>query len=76
MFFQILGWLFCLAICLYLVVAGYLAAVNNLGQYNIGGVPNTFATKFWTLIFYVFVVYCWYLLFHYAPFSINFEGVK
>ena len=73
MFFHILGWIFCLVVCCYLTLVGWLAAVNNLGQYNIGGVPNTFTTKFFTLVYYAFVVGCWYALFHYAPFSISID---
>lgn len=67
MFFSIFGWIVCLIICCYLVVVCFLMALNNLGKYNIGGGPN----KVFTLIFYCFVIFCWYLLFHFSPFSRN-----
>ena len=71
MFFIVLGWFIGLVICCYLTVVCWLMAVNNLGTYNIGGVPNSFSTKFFTLAFYCFVGFLWYSLFKYGPFSID-----
>jgi len=50
-----------------------LCVFNNMGQYNIGGVPNSFKKKFFTLLLVCACAYLWYLLYQNAPFSINWK---
>jgi hypothetical protein len=71
MFFQIVGWLFALGIMLNITGLLYFAALTMLGEYNIGGVPNTWKDRILVLIFTLFTGIGWYALFLYAPFSIN-----
>jgi hypothetical protein len=67
----VFGWL-CLLAGLVMLSAGYyLAALNNLGTYNIGGVPNTTAKKVATIFGAVFLVALWVLLIESAPFTVT-----
>lgn len=50
-----------------------LCVLNNMGTYNIGGVPNSFKKKFFTLILVFVCAYLWYVLYQNAPFSINWK---
>jgi hypothetical protein len=68
----ILGWLFCAMLMGSVSMCAFLMMLNNLGEYNIGGVPNYLPKKLLTLAFVVFVGYLWYLWVISAPFSITF----
>ncbi len=73
MFFSMLGWIV-LAIVLGKCSLGYcLVMLNGLGQYNIGGVPNSFKSKVLILIGLCVVLYLWYQLFLHAPFSFSMD---
>ncbi len=71
--FEIIGFIVLFIIMAKLSVAGFLCCVNNLGQYNIGGVPNSKTTKFWTIVFLIVIAVLWYQLFKHAPFHISFD---
>lgn len=50
-----------------------LCVVNNMGQYNLGGSPNSYKKKFFTLMLVFVCAYLWYVLYQNAPFSINWK---
>jgi len=68
---SIIGWLFCVAVLIVMSISNIITAFINLGRYNIGGVPNKPMTKIYTLVFIAFNIYCWTILFSYAPFTIG-----
>ncbi len=63
----VFGWWFMLAWLVMLSAGFYLVALNNLGTYNIGGVPNTMAKRVATIVGGAFVAVLWVLLIHTAP---------
>jgi hypothetical protein len=71
MFFQIVGWLFALATMLCTTAVLYMAAMFMLGEYGLGGVPNTWKDRLFVLIAAVITGMGWYALFIYSPFSIS-----
>ena len=70
----IIGWILCLAIMGFVSLAYGLAFFNNMGTYNIGGVPNSGAKRFVTLLFGGVLVVLWISLFKAAPFTITVGG--
>lgn len=70
---EIIGFVILFIIMAKVSVAYLLVMANNLGQYNIGGVPNSKMVKFWTLVFMVVIVFVWYQLFKHAPFHFSMD---
>lgn len=68
----IIGWLFLVAISVYAVILTTLITWNGFGQYNIGGVPNTFGGKILILLGWVCLgAWWWYVIIGYAPFTME-----
>lgn len=67
---EIIGWIALFCIMIVVSIGGFLAAFNNLGHYNIGGVPNSGLKQVLTWIGLAVVLFLWYSLFKIAPFSI------
>lgn len=59
----------------YATVAYMMVAINNLGKYNIGGVPNTLLTKIGTLILGAVLYGSWVLLLEHKPFTITMKAL-
>ena len=74
MIFQILGFIAAIFVLVSLSFTWCALAVNNLGEYNIGGVPNSFGTKVFTFIAGTVLAFLWFLLFKNMPFEISFIG--
>ena len=69
--FSIIGFIVTCLILFTISIATVLVAVNTLGRFNIGGVPNSFVQKLVTLTFIAIVVLAWMLLLSNAPFTIS-----
>lgn len=74
-FFIFLGFILMCIVMVKLSLFGFLLIVNNLGQYNIGGVPNSLMKKIITLAVLVGIGYLWYLLIFYGPIDFS-VGVR
>ena len=70
----IIGWLTMVIVLLNISAGVSVLLFNNMGRYNIGGVPNSVATKVLTFIAAMIVAALWIFLFKVAPFSISFTG--
>ena len=51
-------------------IGAFLVALNNLGEYNIGGVPNSTSTKLKTWVLIALVIVGWYFVFTNIPFNV------
>ena len=71
MIFTILGWLATGIIPVYMSILGFFMCMNNLGTYNIGGVPNGTWGKIGTILYLFLVIGIWYLYFISAPFEVS-----
>lgn len=49
----------------------YVIMLNCLGQYNIGGVPNSKGTKLLVLIGLCVLVFLWYQVYIHCPFTVS-----
>ena len=67
----IIGWLFILSIGAYYTIFTVFVIFNCLGDYTIGGVPNTWSDKLWAFVVIAFGVLVWWGVFHSAPFTVN-----
>lgn len=68
---EIIGWL-ALAALLCSASSGWAAlALNGLGKYNIGGVPNKLPTKLVLLVAGALLGYAWYALLSNSPFTVT-----
>lgn len=66
----VIGW-FAIVILVGIISTGYiLLALNTLGRYNIGGVPNKPIEKLLIILIGAFGMFIWYLIFSIAPFTI------
>lgn len=64
------GW-FCLTLFLTSLSIAYgVVMLNTLGRYNIGGVPNSFATKAVVYFGFVVLLLIWGFVFYICPFSL------
>ena len=68
--FEILGFIAALAFMCMLSLAAGLTAINCLGDYNIGGVPNTAKDRMWTMVFLAIVATGWFFLFKNSPITL------
>jgi hypothetical protein len=71
MFLNVLGFLAAVVVMLYLSSAWCFVALFGLGEYNIGGAPNSWIKKIVILAFLVPLIYAWYKLFQISPFHIT-----
>lgn len=71
--FAIIGFLAAIVVMLYVSGVYLLIAANGLGTYNIGGVPNSAATRVGVVVVGLAVGWLWYQLFHHAPFTVTFS---
>lgn len=67
----IIGFVALVFVLMYATAAYTLVAINNLGKYNIGGVPNSLLAKIGTLILGAILYGSWVLLLEHAPFTIT-----
>jgi len=67
----IIGWLFCVAVMILVSISTCLVAFDNLGMYNIGGVRNTGADRFFAIFFICCLTFVWCMLFINAPFTLS-----
>lgn len=67
---EIIGFIASCLIALWFSGLSGLMAFNNLGQYNIGGVHNTWKVKFGTIVLILATLGLWYLVFEYSPFHL------
>ena len=69
--FAVFGFLVCVAVVLAMTATWVVVAMNTLGKWNIGGVPNTWKDRTVTIAFLAFIVWEWYVLFSVSPFTIT-----
>jgi hypothetical protein len=63
---------FVLVIILGMITASaFIIGLNYLGDYGIGGIPNTWITRTTTIICWCIIIYLWYILGINAPFIIT-----
>lgn len=67
----VIGWLCLLTAMGYASIIYILIAFNGLGEYNIGGVPNSLLLKIGIIISGGVVGWLWYALFSIAPFTVT-----
>lgn len=67
----IIGFAALCLVMLWLSLFWLIMAWNGLGQYNIGGVPNSTLQKIGILLVGAGVTYLWSLLFASAPFTVT-----
>lgn len=67
----IIGWAALCGIMMYLSIMCMLVFVNCAGDWNIGGVPNSFLTRTLAWAFVFVVGGGWYEVFELAPFTIT-----
>lgn len=71
---EVFGWIV-IVILTGIVTLGYiLLALNSLGRYTIGGVPNRPIEKFLTIAIGAFGLFIWYVIFSIAPFTVALRG--
>ena len=68
--FAIIGWLVVAAFLVQLSAGWGIMAMNGLGKYNIGGVPNKTSHKVFIWVAFVVLLYFWNLLILAAPFKL------
>ena len=73
--FIFLGFILLCILMVKLSLFGFLLAINNLGQYNMGGVPNYPMKKFVTIAALIGIGYLWYLLIFEGPIDFS-VGVR
>lgn len=66
----ILGFAFCSMFMLYISIVVLIVFMNGIGQYNIGGVPNSIAKKIGVTFLVSLVGFGWHELVAYAPFEV------
>lgn len=70
----VIGWLF-ICLCMFYFSAAYVFIfLDTMGQYNIGGVPNTTKKRVIAIIFGILLTIVWYYVFKGSPFS--YVGMK
>ena len=67
----IFGWIVCCILLAFFSFAASVLALNNLGRFNIGGVPNSLGTKIGTLCFIAVLGTLWYFLVINVPFTVS-----
>lgn len=67
----IIGWLCMMIIVGYTTLIYGIVALNGLGKYNIGGVPNKWYAKIIIVCLGVCVGLLWKFLFSIAPFTVT-----
>ena len=74
----IIGFIVCGILLIYFSLAWAAVAFNTLGKYNIGGVPNTYKDKIFTLVLLCVLAFGWIALFENAPFTVTVaaHGIK
>lgn len=68
---DIIGFIACCIILVYLSIGWCLLAFNTLGEFNIGGAPNTFKGRLMTFIFLAIIVNGWYMVLQRSPFTVT-----
>lgn len=67
---ELIGWFALVILMFYISAAWSAVALNCLGEYNIGGVPNKIGGKILVFIGLFAIGFCWYQLALAAPFKI------
>lgn len=67
---MLIGWLAMAAGLAVMSLVVVMMAFNNLGMYNIGGVPNSWKTKVITILGIILLGFVWGRLLSVAPFII------
>ena len=73
-FFTIIGIIVLVVILFQLSLAGFFFFMNSFGNYNIGGVPNTWKDGTGVLLYWAVVGTAWYFLTINLPFHVSFTG--
>jgi hypothetical protein len=71
MVYNVVGFAVMMLVMLYVSVVYAVVALNTLGKYNIGGVPNTLRAKIGILVVGGVVGMLWWKLIHNLPFTIH-----
>jgi putative copper export protein len=66
----LMGFAFCSMFMLYISIVVMVVFFNGIGQYNIGGVPNSIGTKIGVTFLVSLVGFGWHELIAYAPFEV------
>jgi len=69
----IIGFAFCSMFMLYISICVMLMFFDSIGQYNIGGVPNSIGLKIGVTLLVLLVGFGWYELIAHAPFEVVFK---
>jgi hypothetical protein len=71
MFYSVVGFAVMMLAMLYVTIVYAVVALNTLGEYNIGGVPNTLRAKIGVLVIGLVIGALWWKLIHNLPFTIH-----
>jgi hypothetical protein len=71
MFYSIVGFAVMMLVMLAISLIYATVALNTLGEYNIGGVPNTLRAKIGVLVIGFVIGTLWWKLIHNLPFTIT-----
>lgn len=69
----LIGYASCIVIMLGFTSAWFLAALNNLGTFNIGGAVNSFSTKVTTIALGLVLFFAWRYLLSFVVIDVNFQ---
>lgn len=72
----VIGFIACVIVMLWLSATSVLVAANSLGRYTIGGVPNTWVDRAGALLLIAGLFCGWYLVLHFAPFTLTFKAAS
>jgi hypothetical protein len=69
--FELLGFGICVLIMGGISLFWVMIFFNNIGQYDIGGKPNTLFDKLLVMIAFLIVAYGWFELYQHMPFTFS-----
>lgn len=67
----IIGWICMLTLIGYTTLLYIVVALNGLGKYNIGGVPNSLMTKLIIIMAGIGIIMGWIAVIELAPFTVT-----
>lgn len=69
----LIGYAACIFMLFGFSAAWFLAAINNTGEFNIGGAPNSFGTKVITWAIGLVLVFAWCFLLSFIDINVSFQ---